>query len=131
MNATPAGHEPLTIDTFFEGSTEGLALFRAVASLVEALGGAEVRVTTSQVSFRRDRSFAWVWRPGRYVRSDVPAVLSIALPRHDPSPRFKEVAHPSSRWWMHHLELRDVAQLDDEVCGWLAEARAAAERGSA
>lgn len=28
--------------------------------------------------------------------------------------------------WMHHIELRDVGQVDDEVCGWLAEAYASA-----
>jgi hypothetical protein len=49
-------------------------------------------------------------------------VLSIALGRHDPSPRWKEVVHPSPKQWMHHLEVRTVADLDDEVAAWLHEA---------
>ena len=82
----------------------------------------DVRVTKSQVAFRRGRGFAYVWRPGQYVNSEVPAVLSIALPREISSDRIKSVAHPSSKVWMHHIELSEVSQIDDEVCAWLAEA---------
>lgn len=110
------------VEDFFEGSPDGLQLYRAVENLVAQIGEAGVRVTKSQVAFRRRKGFAYVWRPGQYVTSDVPAVLSIALPRAVRSDRFKEVAHPSSKVWMHHIELRDPAQIDDEVRGWLTEA---------
>lgn len=124
----PAGGDaaPRTPAEFFAGSPDGLRLYEAVAAAVAELGAHEVRVSRSQVSFRRRRGFAYVWRPGRYVRSDVPAVLSVALPRELASERFKEVAHPTPRVWMHHLELDDVAQVDAEVSRWLAEAYAAA-----
>jgi hypothetical protein len=46
----------------------------------------------------------------------------VALGRQDPSPRWKEVVHPSARHWMHHLELHAVTDLDDEVATWLHEA---------
>jgi hypothetical protein len=46
----------------------------------------------------------------------------VALGRHDPSPRFKEVAHPSWSHWIHHLEVRSAEDLDDEVAVWLREA---------
>lgn len=120
------GAVPRTPEEFFADSPAGLALFREVAAAVEALGGAEVRVSTSQVAFRRRTGFAYVWRPGRYVRSDVPAVLSLALRRRLDSPRFKEVAHPAARVWMHHLELHQTAELDEQVRAWLAEAYASA-----
>ena len=61
-----------------------------------------------------------------YLHSDVPAVLSIALPRQDGSTRWKEVAHPAPRTWMHHLELRAPCEVDDEVRQWLGEAYASA-----
>ena len=65
-----------------------------------------------------------MWWPARYLKSDVPAVLSIALPRRlEHSRRFKEVVNPAPGVWMHHLELRSIADLDDEVAGWLGEAR--------
>ena len=47
-------------------------------------------------------------------------VLSVSLPRHDPSPRFKEVVHPTAQQWLHHLEVQDLADLDAEVEAWLA-----------
>jgi hypothetical protein len=93
-----------------------------VEDAVTAIGDVTVRVTKSQVAFRRRKGFAYVWRPGQYVKSDVPAVLSIGLPREVASGRFKEVAHPSAKVWMHHLELSDAAQIDEEVRGWLTEA---------
>lgn len=110
------------VERFFEANPEGLVLFRAVEDAVAEIGAVEARVTKSQIAFRRRKAFAFVWCPSQYVSSDVPAVLSIALPRLVSSERFKEVAHPSDKVWMHHLELRDSAQVDDEVREWLAEA---------
>ena len=56
----------------------------------------------------------------------VQQVLSISLPHEVMSDRFKEIAHPAPRVWMHHLELRDVSEVDDQVSGWLANAYEAA-----
>ena len=116
------GEEDGALERFFDGFPDGLRLYDAVAQAVADIGEASVRVTRSQVAFRRRRGFAFVWRPGQYVTSDVPAVLSIALPHEVVSDRFTSVVHPSTRVWMHHLELREVAQVDDEVRGWLVEA---------
>jgi hypothetical protein len=116
--------EGSTPEEVFSGSPRGLELFRALEQLLATPAPAVIRATKSQVSFRAQRGFAYLWRPGRYVHSDVPAVLSIALPRHVESARFKEVAHPSPGVWMHHLELYAVDELDGEVLDWLREARA-------
>lgn len=120
------GDAERTVEEFFDGSPQGLALYAAVADAVASIGPAEVRVSKSQIAFRNRRGFAYVWRPGRYVRSHVPAVLSIALPRRLDSARFKSVVHPAPTTWMHHLELTDSDQVDVEVHGWLAEAYAEA-----
>ncbi|MDV3222731.1 MAG: DUF5655 domain-containing protein [Intrasporangium sp.] len=102
-------------------------MYERVLGMVRELGPVEVRVSTSQVAFRVRRGFAYLWRPGQYLRNPAAeVVLSIALGRHDESARFKEVAHPSSRQWIHHLEVRDLADLDDEVSAWLHEAAARA-----
>ena len=114
-----AGRSP---EDLFDGFPRGLAVCRAVEQAVAAIGDAAVVVSKSQVAFRRRRGFAYVWRPGQYVDSEVPAVLSLALPREVVSHRFKEVVHPSSRVWMHHLELDDAAQVDNQVRAWLQEA---------
>ncbi|AXE24908.1 hypothetical protein C0216_16910 [Streptomyces globosus] len=111
-------------EEFFEGCDRGLALYEAVAEAVAALGSdaTGIRVTRSQIAFRRRRGFAWVWRPDRYVRSSAPAVLSIALPCRVESDRFKSVVHPAPDVWMHHIELYDPAEVDAEVRAWLAAA---------
>lgn len=97
-----------------------------VERMVLALGPVEVRVSKSQVAFRRRRGFAYLWRPGAYVKSTVPVVLSLALPYEATSPRFKQVVHPSPGIWMHHLELLGGAQLDGEVEAWVRQAYEAA-----
>ena len=111
-----------TVESFFEGSPDALALYRTIEDVVAQIGEADVQVTKSQIAFRRRKGFAFVWRPGQYVNSDVPAVLSISLPHAVDSDRIKSVVHPSKKVWMHHLELRDLVQIDDEVREWLAEA---------
>ncbi|ASN54171.1 DUF5655 domain-containing protein [Sinomonas sp. R1AF57] len=123
MVGSEGGQAP---EDFFAGHPVGLGCYRAVAEAVRGLGEVGVRVTKSQIAFRRRTGFAFVWRPGQYVRSEVPAVLSIALPYEVASGRFKEVAHPAPHVWMHHIELREAGEVDDEVRGWLREAYDAA-----
>jgi Domain of unknown function (DUF5655) len=118
----------MTPEEHFAGHPFALAVFHEVRALVDETGGGEVATTKSQVAFRRRRGFAYVWLPGRYLASPAAdVVLSVVLGRPDPSPRWKEVVHPSPAHWMHHLEVTDLAQLDAEVAGWLREA---AERAS-
>lgn len=118
--------EESTPEQLFSGSPRGLELLHAVERLLAVPAPPELRVTKSQVAFREKRGFAYVWWPGRYLDSGVPAVLSIALPRRIDSARFKEIVNPSPGVWMHHLELHNEQELDAEVAGWLGEARAAA-----
>ena len=113
---------PRSPEDLFDGYPNCLAICRRVQQVLSAFGEVSVAVSKSQVSFRRGKAFAFVWRPGQYVSSGVPAVLSIALPYEVESERFKEIAHPAKTVWMHHLELRAVCEVDDQVCGWLTDA---------
>lgn len=115
-----------TPEGFFGGFPAGLELYKAVADAVATIGDAAIRVTKSQIAFRRRKGFAYVWRPGQYLKSEVPAVLSIALPQEVRSERFKSVVHPAPNVWLHHIELHNRAQLDKEVREWLSEAYDAA-----
>ncbi|MEO3933243.1 hypothetical protein WMO79_10575 [Micrococcaceae bacterium Sec7.4] len=115
--------EESTPEQVFSGSSRGLELFHAVEKMLAVPAPPDMRATTSEVSFRDRRGFAYLWWPGRYVNSDVPAVLSIVLPWRVDSARFKEVVNPTPGVWMHHLELHTVDELDGEVLGWLHEAR--------
>ena len=118
--------QPRSVEQFFDGTPTALGIYETAERMAAGLGPHEIRVGKSQISFRRRRGFAYLWRPGVYVRSSVPLVLSLALPRNLGSPRFKQVVHPAKGTWMHHLELTDSSQLDAEVRGWLLEAYEAA-----
>ena len=121
---TAALAKPIPLEQFFEGCDPlARALFDIVRVKILSIGEAEIRITKSQVAFRRLRSFAWTWLPGQYLSGAVaPLVLSIDLDRFDTSPRWKEVAEPTLNHFMHHLELRREDDLDDGVLGCLREA---------
>ena len=117
----------MTPQEFFADDELALAVFERVQAIAGAVADVQVRVGKSQVALRRRTGFAYLWRPGQYLahpQADV--VLSIALGRHDRSPRFKQVVRPSARHWMHHLEVRSLDEIDDDVAAWIREAAARA-----
>jgi hypothetical protein len=112
----------LTLDEFFIGYGESRPIFDALRDVVEAIGPVELRVSKSQIAFRRRVAFAWAWIPDRYLRGrHAPLVLSVAFPYRHPSPRWKEIVEPRPGRYMHHLELWSLANIDDEVRQWLDE----------
>lgn len=114
---------------YFAGFPDSLAVWQAIWCAVADLPGVEARASKSQVALRAaGHAFACVWRPGQYVRSSVPVVLSIGMPAPLTSARFKQVVHPSRKAWVHHLELGDPAAVDGEVRAWLRQAHQAAYR---
>ena len=118
---TGSGDDP--VSRFFAGHPVARAVFERVRAVSELAGGCEIRVSKSQVALRRRHGFAYLWLPDRYLaRPGAEVVLTIALGRHDPSPRWKQVAHPARAQWIHHLEVHDPADVDDEVARWLREA---------
>ncbi len=111
------------IDRFFEQRPLAKALFEAVDFIMQEVAPSTPHVTRSQIVFRRRTAFAWVWTPDRWLKGQTaPLVLSLALRRRDASARWKEVVEPSPGHWMHHLELREPAEIDDRVRAWLREA---------
>jgi len=113
----------MTLDDFFAGQGECRLIFETLRSALDAVGQADLRVTKSQVAFRRRRAFAWAWMPGTYLRGrHAPLVLTISLRRKDPSPRWKEIVEPTPGRFTHHLELRSATDINDEVRTWLQEA---------
>lgn len=111
-----------TSEDYFGAGSIGLAAFRRVhAAVLETHPDVTVRVSKSQVAFRRRRGFAYLWIPGQYLhRPTAPVVLSIATDKRLETTRFKEVVHPGP--WMHHLEIHEADEIDDEVMGWLHSA---------
>jgi hypothetical protein len=111
---------PATPGAFFAGRDAAFAVYRAARAEVEQYGPVDVRVSKSQVAFRRRRGFAYLWLPGMYLaKPGAEVVLSIALDRKLASPWFKEVVRPAARTLMHHLEVRSLDEVDHEVRDWL------------
>lgn len=126
---TSARGEPIPLEQYFAGRDPlSRELFDVVRSAIESIGPATMRVTRSQVAFRRRVAFAWTWLTGQYLRGPVaPLVLTIDLPRRDESPRWKEIVEPRPGRFTHHLELHSATDVDQEVLAWLLEAYGQAE----
>jgi predicted transport protein len=127
MSIGANGNGDMTVDDFFAGQAESRRLFDAVRRAIEAIGEAEVRVTKSQIAFRRQKAFARVWMPRQYLKGrGAPLVLTLGFDRRDESPRWKEIAEPRPGHFTHHLELRSTDDVDGEVREWLRRAWRAA-----
>jgi len=112
-----------TLDEYLTSKPASRQLLDALTELLTHIGPVQVRVSRSQVAFRRRIAFAWAWLPGQYLQGrGAPLALSIALRRRDPSSRWKQVVEPVPGRLMHHLELVQVSDLDDQVRAWLQEA---------
>jgi hypothetical protein len=117
----------MTLDEFFSGREESRRIFEALRAAIEVLDPVDVRVTKSQVAFRRRKAFAWAWVPDRYLRGGhAPLVLTLSFARPDHSKRWKQIVEPAPGRFTHHLELYAESEIDDQVRGWLQEAWAAA-----
>jgi len=119
----------MTLDEFFEGQAGSRRLFDALWAMVSALGSAELRVTKSQIAFRRRTASAWAWMPGKYLRGKTsPLVLTLGFRHRDPSPRWKQIVEPSAGRFTHDLELWSLDDIDRQVDDWLRAAWKAADQ---
>ena len=68
------------LEQFFAGHEASRQIFDVLRDAIDAIGPAELRVTRSQIAFRRRVAFAWAWTPARYLRGQVaPLVLTHRL----------------------------------------------------
>jgi hypothetical protein len=115
------------LEQFFAGHEASRQLFDALCRVIDTVGSAELRVTRSQIAFRRGVAFAWAWIPARYLRGQVaPLVLTLSFHQRDASPRWKAIVEPSPGRFTHHLELYAATDIDGEVRDWLRNAWMAA-----
>lgn len=111
------------IDSFFKHIEDARHLFETVQTRIESLGPVQIKISQTQIVFRRKKNFAWIWIPEKHLhRKAAPLVLSISFPKPNPSPRWKQVVEPAPGRFMHHLELYRVADVDEDVDGWLRDA---------
>jgi hypothetical protein len=112
-----------TITEYLAAHPESVVLLDHLRRIIAAIGPVKERVSKSQIALGRNRTVAWVWTPGQYLQGPVaPLVLTFDLPYRDASPRWKEVVETGAGRFTHHIELRNVTDLDDELLGWLRAA---------
>lgn len=113
----------MTLDQFFTGYPVSRSLFEMLQDVVDDIGPCKMRVTKSQISFRRKRTFAWVWIPAKYLHGKTaPLVLTLSLTHRNTSQRWKEVVEAYPGRFTHHLELHRTTAIDDQVFVWLRDA---------
>jgi len=117
----------MTPDELFGAEKKARRIFDALAKEIDRFGKVSVRVSKSQIAFRRKRNVAVVWVPGKYLKHPgAPLVLTLSFAEMDSSPRWKEIVRVSANRFTHHLELRQVKDIDSQVKGWLRAAWEAA-----
>lgn len=107
-----------TVEAFLAGKPEGArSLFEAFAGLVEGCGPVMVAAGRTRVGFQRRMIFAAVDRLGAGGLA-----AHVVLARRLEHARFTRVESISPGNHVHHFRIRDPAELDEEVAGWLREA---------
>jgi hypothetical protein len=108
---------------FFRNFPQSRILFEYLLNKIRCIDPFTVQVQKSQIQLRRQKSFAILWAPARYLRGrSAPLVLTLSFPFRHPSPRWKEIVEISPRRFTHHLELFTTEDIDDEICEWIFQA---------
>ncbi len=106
----------VTLDHHFRDRPQARALFDTFRAALERIGGpVRLSVAKTRIGFIGTVTFAAVIPRKDYLRAH------ILLNRRADSPRFHRVdAGPP--YWVHHFTVESPADLDEELCAWLAEA---------
>ena len=108
-----------TLDEHFAGRPPEIrAIFDAVVALAERNGPVTVLPERTRIALQARMSFAALQPRRSWVDGHV------VLARRLESPRFRRIETFSPRNHLHAFRLASVAEADDEVAGWLAEAYA-------
>jgi hypothetical protein len=106
------------LDAFFAGAAPSLReLFDSFVDAARATGPLTVNATKSRVALQVRMRFAGIDRPRR-----AHLVANFVLTRPLESPRLMRVEPFAPYYYVHRLRLREPADVDNELAGWLAEA---------
>jgi hypothetical protein len=117
--------ESQELDEYFNGRPEAMETFAVLAERIDALGGAEMTIG-SQISFGRQRKFAWFWlyNVTKKNPSGVPHLM-LALDHERQSERVRDVSRIGKHRWNHQIVLKSAS---DARSRWLGEFLALAYR---
>lgn len=107
----------LTEDDFFKGREAQRDLYRALRAFVEHCGPIAVNINKTRISFQARARFVSV---NRVTQGGL--ACHLWLKRRIESPRFTRIERFPPGDYVHHFKLADLAELDDEMASWIAEA---------
>jgi Domain of unknown function (DUF5655) len=117
---TNQGHEcapAMALEDYFStGPPFERPVFDAVMAHLDTVGPVHVEPVSVGIFLKRSRTFAELRPMTRWV------AVSFTLPRTLTSGRLSRKVVDSGRNRYHVVNVRDPAEVDDELCGWLTEA---------
>jgi hypothetical protein len=105
------------LDTHFVGKPRARQLFDAWLAAVESTGPVTVSISKTRIEFMTRARFT-----GAIVRRDY-LKSALWLKRKADSPRFTKVEQLGKSDWLHHFEIHDESDIDDELMALVREAR--------
>ena len=122
------GHGTQDVLFFFETMPQAYPLYKAFEDqIVSAFEDVRIRVQKTQITFANQHNFACVSLPGRFRKKigiGPAIVVTFGLVSRLNAPRIELAVEPYPNRWTHHVLVRDAAELDDELMGWIKEAYA-------
>lgn len=111
------------MEDLFADHPAAVAVTNAVHRHLATLGKVQMAATKTQVSFRRQVRFAWVWVPKQSAGSgpDVP-VVSFGLRRKLTDERVWQSFLARRDFWTHHVLTPRAKDVDAPLKAWLSEA---------
>jgi endogenous inhibitor of DNA gyrase (YacG/DUF329 family) len=111
------------LQSHFEGKPPEIReIYNAVLKAIRRCGTVKVLPEKTRIAFQVRMSFAQLTTGSRWVDGHV------VLARRFERPRFRKIETISPRNHVHHFRLMSVADVDEEVEGWLKEAYAVGEQ---
>ena len=123
-------HYPSDVLFYFSGKPEELALYEVLfRRMEEAFPDASVRVQKSQISFYGRHLFAAASIPVRRKKNWPRHCLLVTfgLDHRLEDPRIAVATEPYPNRWTHHVVVAEEGEIDNQLLGWLEEARLFAE----
>jgi predicted transport protein len=113
-----------TLDDLFKDRPDNRKLYDVIERYIKSLGGVNVEVMKTQISFGAKTKFAWVWLPQMWTkkRPEKSVVLTFDVDHRVSDTRIVESVEPRPGRWTHHVVIEKQDDLDDVVKGWLREA---------
>ncbi len=110
--------------SLFEKTPDTLPLYLHLEKrILETFENVTIKIGKTQAGFFNKYGFAWAWPPysKRKGWPDVCLGVTFGLCVRIEHPRIVEAVEPYPRRWTHHVLIQDVAEIDEQLMGWLRE----------